>query len=106
MILQSNSADILLDTLKKSAEIHVSPKIAEINVITPRFSKNAIFQGNYIRVDSDFILIQVRQLKSTIIDNSRRSFVGLVYLAPTRKAREKIVRTVGEIRNLNKSYYA
>ena len=27
MILQSNSADILSDTLKKSAEIHVSPKI-------------------------------------------------------------------------------
>lgn len=43
MILQSNSADILSDTLKKSAEIHVSPKIAEINVIHPRFSKNAIF---------------------------------------------------------------
>jgi hypothetical protein len=26
MILQSNSADILSDTLKKSAEIHVSPQ--------------------------------------------------------------------------------
>ena len=39
MILQSNSADILLDTLKKSAEIHVSPEIAEINVITPPFQQ-------------------------------------------------------------------
>ena len=31
---------------------------------------------------------------------------GLVYLAPARCAHEKIVRTVGEIRNLTKSYYA
>ena len=34
MILQSNSADILSDTLKKSAEIHVSPKINALFLIT------------------------------------------------------------------------
>ena len=34
MILQSNSADILSDTLKKSAEIHVTPKINALFLIT------------------------------------------------------------------------
>ena len=41
MILQSNSADILSDTLKKSAEIHVSPKINTLFLITHQpFYKN------------------------------------------------------------------
>ena len=41
MILQPNSADILLDTLKKSAEIHVSPKINTLFLITHQpFYKN------------------------------------------------------------------
>ena len=41
MILQSNSADILSDTLKKSAEIHVTPKINALFLITHQpFYKN------------------------------------------------------------------
>ena len=48
MILQSNSADILSDTLKKSAEIHVSPKINALFLIThqPFYKKRAFIHSN------------------------------------------------------------
>jgi hypothetical protein len=63
MILQPNSADILSDTLKKSAEIHASPKIAEINVIYPVSAKTLYFKGTiYILAGGEAAMVSNNQL--------------------------------------------